>query len=199
MGGLTILGIALGLAMDAFAVAIAVGLSIPALTRRHVFRLAWHFALFQAMMPVIGWLAGRTVSSYIAAFDHWVAFGLLSVIGGKMIYEAGHPEQAADRGDPTRGLMLVTLSVATSIDALAVGLSLAFLDLSIWLKRSRDLWVNLSLPGGRARLAELWGSFFKSLKLTIKNSCRRCRNDLNSIYKTKQLIIKPKNIVCQEK
>ena len=133
MGGLTILGIALGLAMDAFAVAIAVGLSIPALTRRHVFRLAWHFALFQAMMPVIGWLAGRTVSSYIAAFDHWVAFGLLSVIGGKMIYEAGHPEQAADRGDPTRGLMLVTLSVATSIDALAVGLSLAFLDLSIWL------------------------------------------------------------------
>ena len=133
MGGLTILGIALGLAMDAFAVAIAVGLSIPALTRRHVFRLAWHFALFQAMMPVIGWLAGRTVSSYIAAFDHWVAFGLLSVIGGKMIYEAGHPEQAADRSDPTRGLMLVTLSVATSIDALAVGLSLAFLDLSIWL------------------------------------------------------------------
>ena len=132
MGWSTLLGIALGLAMDAFAVAVATGLSIPSLTRRHVFRLAWHFALFQAMMPVIGWLAGRTVSDYIAAYDHWVAFALLSLIGGKMLRGSRRPEDEEDKGDPTRGLMLVTLSTATSIDALAVGLSLAFLDVSIW-------------------------------------------------------------------
>ena len=123
---------AVGLAMDAFAVAIAAGLSLPRLTRRHVFRLAWHFGLFQFLMPVVGWLAGTTVSHYIAAWDHWIAFALLSVIGGKMLYEATPGRQKKVRSDPTRGLMLVTLSVATSIDALAVGLSMALLNVSIW-------------------------------------------------------------------
>lgn len=133
MGWLDILGIAVGLAMDAFAVSIAAGLSIPNLTGRHVFRLAWHFGLFQFMMPVAGWLAGTTVSSYIAAYDHWLAFGMLAVIGGKMLHEAFVGDEKASRGDPTRGLMLITLSVATSIDALAVGLSLAFLKVSVWM------------------------------------------------------------------
>jgi putative Mn2+ efflux pump MntP len=133
LGWLSILGIAVGLAMDAFAVSIAAGLSIPNLTGRHVFRLAWHFGLFQLIMPVVGWLAGTTVSSYIAAYDHWVAFGILAAIGGKMLNETFLGNEEASRGDPTRGLMLVTLSVATSIDALAVGLSLAFLRVSVWM------------------------------------------------------------------
>ncbi len=133
MSWLNILGIAIGLAMDAFAVAIGTGLSIPDLTSRHVFRLAWHFGFFQFMMPILGWLAGRTIASQIAAFDHWVAFGLLTIIGGKMLYEAFRPGKAGPKGDATRGLMLVTLSVATSIDALAVGLSMAFLRVAIWL------------------------------------------------------------------
>ena len=137
MNWLTIFGIAVGLAMDAFAVAIAAGLSIPRLTRRHVFRLAWHFGLFQFMMPILGWLAGRSVADAISQWDHWVVFALLVGIGGKMIYEAirGFPSEREpkDKPDPTKGLTLITLSVATSIDALAVGLSMAVLQVSVWL------------------------------------------------------------------
>jgi len=119
--------------MDAFAVSIVAGLTIEQLTHRHVFRLSFHFGLFQFMMPVLGWLAGRSVAEHVGAYDHWVAFALLVTIGGKMLWEfrsaSGVPE---NRGDPTRGLMLITLSVATSMDALAVGVSMAFLGISIW-------------------------------------------------------------------
>lgn len=125
--------IAVGLAMDAFAVAIAAGLSIPDLTNRHVFRMAWHFGLFQFLMPIMGWAAGSTLLPYIKAYDHWIAFGLLVAVGGKMIHEAFSGDRADSTYDPTRGLMLVVLSVATSIDALAVGLSLAVIQVSIWI------------------------------------------------------------------
>lgn len=119
--------------MDAFAVAIGAGLQLCHVTPRQTFRLAWHFGLFQGFMPVIGWLAGRTLVQYIAPVDHWIAFGLLAFIGGKMIYEAlTHRDEAVDRCDPTKGWSLVVLSIATSIDALAVGLSLAVLGLDIW-------------------------------------------------------------------
>ena len=133
MTWLNVLGIAIGLAMDAFAVSVAAGLTLRQLTFRRVFRLAFHFGLFQFLMPVVGWLAGRTVSEYIHAYDHWLAFGLLSFVGGKMLWEAwrsGGDKKRPD--DPTRGWLLVTLAVATSIDALAVGLSMAFLRVSIW-------------------------------------------------------------------
>jgi len=132
---LNILGIAVGLSMDAFAVSIAAGLSIPRLTARHVFRLAWHFGLFQFMMPVAGWLAGKTLAEHIAAFDHWIAFALLGLVGGRMLHKAAGGGQKRREGapDPTRGVTLVALSIATSIDALAIGLSLAFLDVGIWL------------------------------------------------------------------
>ncbi len=132
MSTLTLLGIALGLAMDAFAVAIGAGLQLCGATPRQTFRLAWHFGLFQAFMPIIGWLAGRTVAQYIAPVDHWIAFSLLAFIGGKMIWEAFHHDEDAEVCDPTKGWRLVMLSIATSIDALAVGLSLALLDVSIW-------------------------------------------------------------------
>lgn len=119
--------------MDAFAVAIATGLAIPQLTRRHIFRLAFHFGLFQFMMPIIGWMAGMTVQAYISYYDHWLAFALLAFIGGKMLWEGIRGDQEENREDPTRGLLLVTLSIATSIDALAVGLSMALLQVSVWL------------------------------------------------------------------
>jgi manganese efflux pump family protein len=129
----SIFGIAVGLAMDAFAVAVAAGLALGQLTFRRVFRLAFHFGLFQFLMPIVGWLAGRTVAPYICAFDHWVAFGLLGYVGAKMLWDARPANGDSGRaGDPTRGRMLVTLSVATSIDALAVGLSMAFLCVSVW-------------------------------------------------------------------
>ena len=133
MSTLTLLGIAIGLAMDAFAVAIGAGLQLCDVTKRQTFRLAWHFGLFQAFMPILGWLAGLTLVEYIEPVDHWIAFGLLAFIGGKMIYEALKPQdEEVDRCDPTKGWRLVMLSVATSIDALAVGLSMAVLGLSIW-------------------------------------------------------------------
>jgi len=127
------LGLAVGLAMDAFAVAVGAGLVVESLTFRHVFRLAFHFGLFQFLMPIVGWSAGRSIAGYVGAYDHWIAFGLLGFVGAKMLWESRHgPEQRQRRGDPTQGWRLVTLSLATSIDALAVGLTMAFLGVSIW-------------------------------------------------------------------
>lgn len=126
------IGLAFALAMDAFAVSIATGITLREINARHVFRLAFHFGLFQFLMPVIGWLAGLSLYRWISTFDHWIAFALLGFIGGKMLWESFDHDADEERGDPTRGWMLVTLSVATSIDALAVGLSLALLDVSIW-------------------------------------------------------------------
>ncbi len=120
--------------MDAFAVSIAAGIRIKHLTPRHVFRLGWHFGLFQFLMPVIGWVLGRRVSGQIGSFGDWVAFGLLAFVGGKMLYDAlsEEDEQKDAQRDPSRGLLLVTLAVATSIDALAVGISMAVKNVSVW-------------------------------------------------------------------
>lgn len=131
MGFPSIVMIAVALAMDALAVAIVTGVSL-AVTRRRVFRLAFHFGLFQALMPTLGWLVGRPIQAYISAFDHWVAFGLLAIVGGRMIVGALSDDRSRrEPVDTTRGWDLVMLSVATSIDALAVGLSLAMLSTSI--------------------------------------------------------------------
>jgi len=128
-----IAGIAVGLAMDATAVAIGTSVLLGRVSRRQVFRFAFHFGLFQAGMPVLGWFAGRGMREAIEAWDHWVAFGLLLLIGGKAIVDVVRGAgDGRDVADPTRGLSLVLLSVATSIDALAVGLSMAVLDVSIW-------------------------------------------------------------------
>jgi putative Mn2+ efflux pump MntP len=128
MGWFSLLAVALALAMDAFAVAIVTGLSLSPLSKRHVFRLSFHFGLFQALMPLIGWAAGTAVYRYISSLDHWVAFGLLAFVGGRMMLASvrGDEEKRAT-SDPTSGWDLVLLSVATSIDALAVGLSLAMI------------------------------------------------------------------------
>ncbi len=130
----TILLIAIALAVDAFAVAMATGAVLPRVGFRHTFRLAWHFGLFQAGMNVLGWIAGLTVQGYIERVDHWLAFGLLAFVGGRMVVEAlGSGDEERKVADPTRGKTMLLLSVATSIDALAVGLSFSLLDLSIWL------------------------------------------------------------------
>lgn len=134
MGWITLLGIAVALAMDAFAVALGAGLNLERMTGRHLFRLSFHFGLFQALMPVVGWVAGLTVQRWIAAYDSWIAFALLVFVGGKMVREAlREHEEDRVRADPTRGMNLVLLSLATSIDALAVGLSLAMLKVGIWI------------------------------------------------------------------
>jgi len=126
------LGLAFGLAMDAFAVSIAAGMAVETVTPRHVFRVGFHFGLFQFLMPILGWLAGSRLASRISGYDHWLAFSLLAYVGGKMLWEARGEKPPDTSRDPTRGLTLVTLSVATSIDALAVGLSMALLGVSVW-------------------------------------------------------------------
>ena len=126
------MGTAWALAMDAFAVAAVVSGGLSHLTFRHIFRLSWHFGLFQAAMPIVGWLTGSVLSSFMAAFAHWIAAGLLAFIGARMIWESRHVEEQEEGFDPTRGWSLVGLSVATSIDALAVGISLGLIGVSIW-------------------------------------------------------------------
>jgi putative Mn2+ efflux pump MntP len=125
--------IAVALAMDAFAVSIATGVSLKDVSFRQTFRMSWHFGLFQAMMPVIGWSAGLSIRVYIERYDHWVAFILLALVGINMIREAFQEDKKEEqKKDPTKGVTLVVLSIATSIDALAVGLSISILNVSIW-------------------------------------------------------------------
>lgn len=115
--------------MDAFSVSVAASIKIKDMTWRHTFRLCFHFGLFQFLMPLLGYGAGVYVEKLVRDFDHWVAFTLLAIVGGRMIWESfkhAHGDEV-NRKDPSRGLTLVMLSVATSIDAVAVGLSLGVL------------------------------------------------------------------------
>ncbi len=133
MNLLTITGIAVGLAMDAFAVSIASSILLGGVTGRQTFRIAFHFGLFQAIMPLVGWFAGRNVIHLVEQWDHWVAFALLAFIGGKAVYGALRGDGGGlAHSDPTRGFSLVLLALATSMDALAVGVSFAMLRVDIW-------------------------------------------------------------------
>ncbi len=126
-----VLLIAVGLAMDAFAVCLGAGTTRFVNGPRPVFRLSFHFGLFQALMPILGWLSGSFVAQYISAFDHWIAFGLLAFVGGRMVRSGLDPEGECHETDPSRGGTLIMLAIATSIDAFAVGLTLAMLDVNI--------------------------------------------------------------------
>lgn len=128
-----VFGIALGLAMDAFSVAIASGLILGTVGRPQLLRMSSAFGFFQFLMPLLGWLAGSAVAAYIADYDHWVAFALLGYVGGKMIWESFSADEGRMRGDPTLPPTLFVLAFATSIDALAVGLSFAILEAPVLL------------------------------------------------------------------
>lgn len=143
---LSIVLIAIGLSMDAFAVSVTNGIIIKDLKMSHALKIALYFGVFQALMPLAGWLAGSQFKDYITSIDHWIAFGLLAFIGGKMIREAfNEVEEEEVEGmcevaistqgtaceNPLRMGRLFVLAVATSIDALAVGISFAFLRVSI--------------------------------------------------------------------
>jgi len=129
----SLLLIALGLSPDCFAVALSGSSTARTSSPVPMLRLALAFGLFQAGMPVLGWLAGRTVVDFIASYDHWVAFALLAFIGGRMVWESFHDETQRKRTDITRGAMLLGLAVATSIDALAMGLVFAFAKVNLLL------------------------------------------------------------------
>ncbi len=132
MTPLEILVIAVGLALDAFAVCLSVGTTRHARGIRPAFRLAFHCGLFQFVMPVIGWFIGARIAGLVSALGPWVAFALLAFVGIRMKFSGFEAESAERGGDPTRGWNLVLLALATSIDAFAIGLSLAMLRMTVW-------------------------------------------------------------------
>jgi manganese efflux pump family protein len=124
--------IATGLAMDAFAVSLGIGTTRRAEDFRSRFRLAFHFGVFQSLMTLLGWLAGSTISRFISSFDHWIAFGLLAYVGGNMLRSGLRKDGEEDLSpNPSKGKTLIVLCVATSLDAMAVGLSMAMIRSSI--------------------------------------------------------------------
>lgn len=157
MGIVELLLIAVGLAMDAFAVAVGKGVTLSRVTMRHALTTGAWFGGFQALMPIAGYLVGARFSSFVTSIDHWIAFGLLAVIGLNMIREAvwGNEEShTADFGVKTMLLM----AIATSIDALAVGITLAFLGVNIWVSAAVIGIVTLLLSGIGVYLGSLFGS-----------------------------------------
>ena len=131
MDFLTLLATASALGMDCLAVSAAVAAALPRIGARQVFRLAWHFGLFQGGMAAMGWLGGAALSRFMQAVDHWIAFGILVFLGLRMIMDSLRAPKEGRVHDPTRGWSLLVLSVATSIDALAVGVTLGLFGSSI--------------------------------------------------------------------
>ena len=130
MDTFSIILIAIGLSMDSFAVSVTNGLTIRNLNVKRILTISFSLAIFQALMPLIGWFAGIGVEGYIKDFDHWIAFVLLFFIGVKMVYEGFTKDETA-KDSELQILVLIGQSFATSIDAFAVGLSFALLDISI--------------------------------------------------------------------
>ncbi|RCK79443.1 MAG: hypothetical protein OZSIB_0083 [Candidatus Ozemobacter sibiricus] len=157
---LMVLGIALALGCDAFAVGLAIGTRDP--DRRQCFRLWFHFGLFQFLMTMGGWYAGRAVLAYIADYDHWIASGLLAVIALRMLKESlADPDDeaaAAERCDPTRGWSLVALSFATSFDALGVGFGMSMAAASLF-------WESVVI--GFTAAGMTWTGLFLGRRLSI--------------------------------
>ena len=134
MGVIELFLIGVGLSMDAFAVSVCKGLGMKRVNYRHALVIALFFGGFQGLMPVIGWALGSQFARFVTPVDHWIAFGLLALIGGKMLWDAFHnQDEDAQTPDCERLDLkeLFMLAIATSIDALAVGITFAFLEVSI--------------------------------------------------------------------
>jgi putative Mn2+ efflux pump MntP len=132
MGWITLFAIAFSLSLDAFAVATIAGITLGEPSKRQRFRLSFHFGAFQALMLAIGWFLGSAIVRLLHGLDVWVAFALLALVGGNIVRNALRGEEdARSIIDPTRGWKLIFLSVGTSLDALAVGISLAMVNFSI--------------------------------------------------------------------
>lgn len=125
--------VAVGLAMDAFAVSLGVGSGGRAKDFKAKFRLSFHFGFFQAAMTVLGWLLGSTVAAFIDGLSHWVALALLGYVGINMLHSGLSSKKEIFSADPSRGKTLLMLCVATSIDALAVGISMAMIRAEVWI------------------------------------------------------------------
>jgi manganese efflux pump family protein len=130
---ITLILIAIGLSVDSFAVSVSSGLILNQITFKKALRIATSLAVFQAVMPLIGWFIGNRIESYVESFDHWLAFGLLFIIGGKMIWESFKKDDLSKKINPLELKVLIGMSIATSIDALVVGVSFAFINVNLLL------------------------------------------------------------------
>ncbi len=160
MGVTEIILIGIGLAMDAFAVSVCKGLSVSKLTWKHTVIPAIYFGGFQALMPLIGWLLGIQFQNLIVSVDHWIAFVLLLIIGVNMIREAlGDGEGETDASFSF--IVMNTLAVATSIDALAVGITFAFLSVNIWLAAALIGVITFMISAAGVRIGNIFGTRFQ--------------------------------------
>jgi putative Mn2+ efflux pump MntP len=125
--------IAIGLSIDSFAVSVSCGLILNEISFRKALRIAFSLSVFQAVMPLIGWKIGKEIAFLIKDFDHWVAFGLLFIIGAKMLIDSFKSEELDKKMNPLNFKVLMGLSIATSIDALIVGVSFSVTDINLWL------------------------------------------------------------------
>lgn len=161
MGIVELLVLAIGLAMDAFAVAICKGLSVNKVNWKHSVIVGLYFGGFQAAMPVIGYFLGSSFKNYIESVDHWIAFGLLLIIGGNMLREAFSKDEEELDGSFKFKSML-PLAVATSIDALAVGVTFAFLNVQIVPAVSFIGVITFALAAVGVKLGNIFGEKYKS-------------------------------------
>lgn len=161
MGLVELFLVAVGLSMDAFAVAICKGLALKKADGKSMALVGLWFGGFQALMPVLGYLVGVQFKDAITAVDHWIAFGLLAVIGGNMIREAlAGGEEAEDASLAPRNMLL--LALATSIDALAVGVSFAFLDVNITAAAGFIGVVTFCLSAAGVKVGSVFGARYKA-------------------------------------
>jgi putative Mn2+ efflux pump MntP len=159
---ITIIVIAVGLAMDAFVVSIVSGGTYRKLRVKHALRMALFFGAFQAFMPLIGSLAGLSLKECIQDYDHWVAFALLAAVGGKMIYESFKIKSVEENPDPSNIFVLLVLSVATSIDALAIGITLSLITSSIALAVTIIGLITFALSYAGILIGKKFGHFFEN-------------------------------------
>lgn len=172
MDVMEILLVGVGLSMDAFAVSVCKGLSVPKLKWKHILIPALYFGSFQALMPLVGWVLGYQFQSLITSVDHWIAFGLLLAIGANMIREAAGGKDEGVKDGGVNGsfavLTMLALAVATSIDALAIGITFAFLEVNIWLAiavigcttfvlSAAGVWIGNAFGAKFQRKAEILG------------------------------------------
>ena len=159
---ITIIVIAVGLAMDAFVVSIVSGGAYRQLHVKHALRMALFFGAFQAFMPLIGSLAGLSVKDYITDYDHWITFALLAAVGSKMIYESFKIKSVEENLDPSNVFVLLVLSVATSIDALAIGITLSLITSSIIVAVTIIGLITFALSYAGVLIGKRFGHFFEN-------------------------------------
>ena len=162
MGLLEIILIAIGLSMDAFAVSITLGLSVRKPKIKEVLIPGIYFGFFQALMPLIGYFAGISFASKIQNLDHWIAFVLLGLIGGKMIVESFSKKEKQENGNPFQFTKMILLAIATSIDALAVGVTFSFFDVNIFKSILIIGLITFCISIGGVKIGNLFGAKFKS-------------------------------------